>query len=448
MKPTVFVLLFSVLFFAAVQKQLAQSGMEFEDFRQKLQPYFDNELIDDLKASMPQGSSYRVWGWDVGDFSGDGVNDVAFSVNVLGTRRKENIVYLFVDVEGYLTNISRTTYSYIDLPLEIGTAIKDTTCYITQKRKADYWTIKGFQFRDGSIALVDEFVSNNIEGLAHELFVSYRTLESRERFLTSKGAEVFSTNYLSVPCYSRGRQIYAGYVGEATIDKIKNVVEGSYWWKGPEDASFTTRIVYDNDYLYVRVNVTDSNVVTGWCDTCVADRIDMWFDVTPPGDLGGSRYISDIKHEKITARTVSDSGLYSVSVRIGDFMDVRPSVKVKTTDELDEIQEQTVQQVRAVTARRKNGYVVKVRIPFKLLGYDKAPVDEKVITEMGCTVALYDVDNEFRAEETTLIATSPIQPLNPSSYGAVKFIPDMLWYGETTNIYVDAVLNSLRELGF
>jgi hypothetical protein len=147
-------------------------------------------------------------------------------------------------------------------------------------------------------------------------------------------------------------------------------------------------------------------------------------------------------------RTESDSGLYAFSIRIGDFADVRPTIKVRTTDDLEPQQQEAVSSVRVVTALRSDGYVIKVRIPFVLLGYDRVPVDETFITELGCTLALYDVDNEFRPEEASLIATSPIGVLNPASYGAIRFVPDTKWYGETTNIYVDAVMSYLRDLGF
>ncbi len=80
--------------------------------------------------------------------------------------------------------------------------------------------------------------------------------------------------------------------------------------------------------------------------------------------------------------------------------------------------------------------------------HHRAPVDEQSITEFGCTIALYDVDNEFRPDETSVVATSPIQPLNPATYGAIQFIPDGRWYGETVNIYTESVLSTLRELGF
>ena len=83
----------------------AQSGMTFEEFTPKLQPYFAEELISDVKDAMPQGAEFRVWGWDVGDFTGDGYNDLALSVNILGTRKKECHVYLFGDIDGFLVKV-------------------------------------------------------------------------------------------------------------------------------------------------------------------------------------------------------------------------------------------------------------------------------------------------------------------------------------------------------
>ena len=106
----------------------AQSGMSFADLSLKLAPYFDAALIADLEAAMPQGADYRVWGWDVGDFTGDGYNDVAFSINVLGTRRKECIAFLFADLEGFLVNVAQYNVPWVSIPLEVGVVIKDNTC--------------------------------------------------------------------------------------------------------------------------------------------------------------------------------------------------------------------------------------------------------------------------------------------------------------------------------
>jgi hypothetical protein len=425
----------------------AQSGMDFEEFRVKLQKYFDDELIDDLKISLPKGTEYRVWGWDVGDFSGDGFHDVAFTVRTAGARRNEVTVYLFVDNDGFLVNISAMAMNFVEIPLEVGVVIKEGTCYVTQKRRSESWMMRGYRYVNGAVALADEFVSERIEDVGHESFRSYQTLETKDRYLSEKSDDLFKAEYLTLPCYGRGRQITAGYVSDLFVGSVRYAHEGAYWWKGETDASFLARAAYDDDNLYFVITVRDSNVVTGWCDTCPSDRLEIWMDATPPYP-NGSRYVEDIRRGEPVVRTVSDSGLYAFSVKIGDFENIRPSVKVRTTDELDLDQEQAIEQIRVVTAQRSDGYVVKIRIPFLLLGYDRVPLDEQFLTELGCTISLYDVDNEFRADETTRLSSSPLDAVNPSTYGAIRFVPEGRWYGQCSNIYTEAVMTALSELGF
>lgn len=425
----------------------AQAGVPFSELRTRLDPYFASELIDDLEQAMPKGSDYRVWGWDVGDFTSDGNNDVAFSINVLGGRRKECVVYLFADIDGFLVNVATYRVPYITLPLEVGVVIKNNTCYLAQKRREEDWSMTGYRYVSGSVVKVDHFVTNTVQSFAHESYRNYQTLETGERYVLQSQPS-FQASYITIPCYERGRQVFAGIVSEAVIGGIDQVRSGSFWWTGEQDASFRVRTVYDDEYLYVRVAVQDSDVVTGWCDTCPADRLELWMDVSPPINEVLGRHLSSLKGRSLKVRTESDSGLYAFSVKIGDFRDIRPAISVRTTDELTAAQQDAVSQIRVVTSQRAQGYIVKIRIPFVLLGYDRPPLKEGELTELGCTVALYDVDNDFRADEVTTLSTSPIQPLNPSTYGALSFVPSGMWYGETTNIFADDVLTTLRELGF
>lgn len=440
-------LLFVALLMLAVTSTVAQAGVPFSELRARLAPYFADELIDDLQEAMPKGSDYRIWGWDAGDFTGDGHLDVAFSINVLGTRRKECVVYLFADIDGFLENVATYRVPYVTLPLEVGVVIKNTTCYVAQKRKEEDWIMTGYRYVGGSVVMVDRFVSNTIQGFAHESYRNYQTLETSDRYLL-QAKPSFQTSFITIPCYERGRQVFAGIIPEASVGTIDHVRRGSFWWSGVGDASFRARLVYDEQYLYARIAVLDSHVVTGWCDTCPSDRLELWLDVAPPGTESSSRYLTKVAGRTLNVRTEADSGLYAFSVKIGDFQDIRPTIKVRTTDLLTDEQDEAASQVRVVTSQRSDGYIVKLRIPFALLGYNRPPIRDQQLTEIGCTIALYDVDNDFRAEEVTVVASSAIEPLNPSTYGSLCFVPAAMWYGQTTNIFADDVLTSLRELGF
>ncbi len=438
-----------LVFCCAALPLLAQSGMSFADFSKKLEPYFDKELIDDIPAQLPQGSDYKIWSWDVGDFSGDGFNDVAFAVKIMGDKRKVMNIYLLTDIEGFLTTVAQFQYYYVDLPLEVGVVIKENACYTTRKREEFSWVVRGYRYDMGSVILLDEFTTAKVDKYTRETYKNYQTLQTSERFLnTSTDETAFSTKYLSIPCYPRGRQMYRGYTGEAISKSVDNVPKGAFYWGGENDCSYSVRSVYDEDFLYMTILVKDDELITGRCDTCTADYVDIWFDTNQPGD-DGERFVSKTKRShKMSIRSSADSGLYCITARLGDFLERKPYIKLKTTDELELSQRSAVNQVKAVAAPRKNGYMVKLRIPFLMLGYESAPVDDKEITQLGCTVVVHDSDNEFRPEEEALVCTSPFSELNPATYGTILFIPQDQWYGETTNLYTDALLKYLTELGF
>lgn len=441
------IILFVVILGSA--KVCAQSGMTFAEFALKLDPYFDKELIMDISAQLPQGSEYRIWSWDVGDFSGDGFNDVAFAVKVAGEKRKVMNVYLVTDIEGFLTTVAQFQYMYVDLPLEVGVVIKENACYTTRKIEEFNWMVRGYRYDMGSVVLLDEFSTAKVDKFTRETYKNYQSLQTSERFINTQTNETaFSTKYLTIPSYPRGRQMFRGYSAEAVSKSVDFVTAGAFYWGGESDCSFTLRSVYDEDYLYMTITVKDDELITGRCDTCTADYVDIWFDTNQPG-RDGERFVAKTKRsQKMSIRSAADSGIYCITVKLGDFLEHKPYIKVKTTDELEPTQTSSVSQVKVVAAPRKQGYMVKLRIPFLLLGYEHAPVDEKELTQLGCTIAVHDSDNEFRPEEEALICTSPFASLNPATYGTMLFVPQEHWYGETTNLYTDALLKYLSEMGF
>ncbi len=435
----------------------AQTGSTFSEFTQKLEPYFANELIEDVKGEMPQGSDYRVWSWDVGDFSGDGFNDLAFAVRMLGEKRKTMQVFLFVDEEGYLKNVKQLTVPYVELPLEVGVVIRDSACFVTEKKAQYNWLVRGYRFIGGNLLQLDEFTTRRAANVTRETYRNYYTLEANEKTLPIGSGEALAVKkYYTLPCYSRGRQIYRGYSSGANIASIDYVLNGSYYWNGPEDCSFQVRTAYDNEYLYMTITVQDDEYVVGRCDTCTADYVEIWLNSNPPDTLN-AEYLAVIKRDKrkktakterISTQTVPDSGLYGIIIRPGDFLEKKPKIDVISTDDIEPQQRAALTQIKVAAAPRSFGYIVKLRIPFLLFGFQSAPSEDKSILPLGCTVIVHDSDNEFRPEEETRIATSPIRETESSTYGLLLLIPSSLWYGESTNVYSEQLLKYLSELGF
>jgi hypothetical protein len=437
-----------LLFIANCNILYAQSGMRFEELAKKMEPYFAEALINDVKNQLPQGSDYRIWGWDIGDFSGDYYNDLAISINLNAEKRKINQVYLFVDIDGYLTNVASFTFEYVEMPLEIGIAIRYNTCYITKKIERFNWVIRGYRFDNGILILNDIFETEKIGKYTHEKRIDFITLRSSERYIvTNNNEDVFSANYLTIPSFYRSRLIYKGYTEKAYSNYIDYVHKGAYWWKGDKDCSFFVSSAYDEKYLYFTVEVIDDEIVVPRCDTCPADYIEVWFD-TSPQTKKGERY-AERTGNKIKFRKHNERGIFSFKLYPGDFKFKKAYLKdISTTDDLYQFQKDEISRIKVVSSLRNNAYILKFKVPFLIFAYDGPPFENDMPIEFGCSFIVHDIDNEFRAEEETEISTSVFESKNPVSYGNIMLIPTNKWYGSVINVYKEDIIRSLNEYGF
>lgn len=423
---------------------VAQTGMTFEEFSAKLKPYFAEELIADVERQLPQGTSYQIWGWDVGDYSGDGFPDVAFAIRTASEKKRLMNVYLFVDIDGFLTNVERYNYPFVDVPLEVGIVIKENTCYVMQKHEQYRWSVTGYRFDRGSLLVLDNFKTGPEKDLTHESYRNYQTLFGYEKYVkTRSGEEEFLTEFLSIPSYPRSQYVYKGYAQDAVSNLVRFVPKGAYWWTGGQDASFRVRSAYDQEFIYFSVYVSDDKVITNDAEGAPSEKVEFWFDIN-----NADNRLLRSAGRRLNFRTVADSGLFAFTVTPGNFSTAQPSVNISSTDELTDVQRGQVSLVNAVVSPADSGYLVKIRIPFLLLGFEGAPVESGSITELGCTVAVHDIDNYYRPEEATLIATSHFESMNPASYGTILFLPTHVNYGNAINIYTEPLAERLKDIGF
>jgi hypothetical protein len=435
------------LLFACNFAAKSQSGASFLEFSEKLEPYFDPSLIQDIRKELPQGVKYTIWGWAVGDFSGDGYNDVAFTARFTDNRSREVQVYLFVDIDGFLKKVGDFPFKFVELPLEIGFDIKNTTCYVTKKRQQFDWMVYGYTFDNGVLVKKDIFTTMRVGDLTHERYRNFISMKGSERYIKTKtGEEVFKRDFLSVPSYRRGKIIYKGFSDGVFTNYIDYVHEGAYYWEGSDDCSYRVSSAYDDEYLYFTVDVADDAIVNQSCDTCIADHIQGWFDVNKPGP-GADRF-SFLQNGNIKFRNSSDSGLYNFTIYPGDFLEKQAYVKLSTNSELSAAQKLTSRDIKAISNLTDNGYIVKFKIPLDLLNLNLVPEDGEQYSEIGCTFIVTDYDNEFRPDEMTEIATSAFSSLNPSTYGSLIIVPESHWYGEAQNIYRDEIIRLLKEYGY
>lgn len=422
----------------------AQSGLTLEQMQEKLKPYFADELIGDLKDQLPRGAQYRIWGWDVGDFSGDGAPDLAVSVRLNNDKGRNVQVYLFADIDGYLTRIGRFPYTFVESPIEVGVLVKDNGCFVIEKAQDFDWTITGYRLDNGSLMVLDSFKTERVRTMTHEAYRNFQNLTGYEKYRdTRTNDELFQSDFLCVPSYPRGKYIYKGFASNATSNSVKYISKGAYYWSGAEDLSFSTRSAHNEQYLYFLVKVTDDRIIAETKEGVPHDKVEVWLDMSNVAN----RFIKK-RGKTESFRTRAEGSIFAFSISPGNFTDKKPSVRTSAVDVLTDVQKQALQQVKAAATLWDKGYIVKVRIPFQLLGFVGAPIEEGKIVEYGCTVVVRDIDNEFRPEEETFLSTSKFDNSNPSSYGALLLMPNSLVYGEVRNIYADAIAERLRDIGF
>lgn len=429
--------------FCLLTPALAQRGMSFAELAQALEPYFDRSLIADLRTQLPLGAAYEIWGWDAGDFSGDGYPDLAVTVYIPQERQRRVRVYAFVDQDGFLLNVAQMTLSFLELPLEVGIAIRDTTCFVTQKHRPGLWSIRGYRYWRGYFTLWEERTLENTSHSSTELRLFYHRLEKEERRFRSDGQLIAQRRSLVVPAYHRSQRLSGGYAAEALCTTVDYILQGAYYWEGPQDLALQLRAAYDESFLYLALRVSDDAVVTGRCDSCPADFLRLWFarprtDTTPtPTSRSGRRR---------TAPAPPAWDFLELTLRLGDFAEKLPQLTLHSTH--GEVPPTLRNRIKAVVARRPEGYTAKLRIPLALLTATPPATGSEPL-RLSCTVQVMDIDNEFRPEEATALYTSSdFVPSVPHTYAELLLIPVGQWYGESSNIFVDAIADELLQLGF
>lgn len=425
----------------------AQSGKPFAEFAQTLEQYFDKAMVEDIKKQLPLGSDYKIWGWDVGDFSGDGVVDCAFSLNLKADKKRRMHVYLFTDIDGFLTKVGHFTYNFIDTPLEIGVAIKNNSCSITQKNEEFNWNIDTYTYDNGVVLRTETYNTHRIGDLTYQKSRNFQLLTNSEKYLyTQSSEEAFFRQYNSIISYPRNKTVFKGYQTTTNIDEIDFVYTGAWHWKGAEDLSYKAKSSYDDDFLYFTVEVTDDKIIPEQCDTCICDHIELWLDLNKPDSLG-DRFMTR-KDNRILFRSSTEKGIIKFVIKPGDFVNTSADIEINTNDEFSTLQWFETRKMKAISNLTTNGYIVKFKIPFTVLGFIGSPVEEKTEFEIGACISVTDYDNKFRPEEKTEIANSSFVSYNPTTYGSLIFIPENSWYGESFNIFEMEVLQAIREYGF
>lgn len=440
MSKRIFLLLLSTLWLHPLLEAASDYSISFEEFKKRLEGVFDEEQFVDIRHHLPP--EFEIWGYDVGDFSEDGVPDLALSVKSKDLKGRTVQVFFFVNDEHGFIEATKLNVSYYEIPIEVGFTIEKGICYMTSKEKDHHWFITGYAFRKGSFLLVDRFkVGRQLIGpegkgeIGYELYDNYLTLASRENFFHAANGKLFlGANYYTFPVYRVTRKVLPDFVTTLQDTSLKYFISGKEDWSGPADLSFSSRLARDDSALYCFITTTDDSLIIGNGDPNSTDRVELWFD------LKASR-MNPSSGTAPNFRLEPDGDVMSLSVSPGDFKAKRPQANLLLRREPSDLQQRGIRGISVASTKRTHGYSLQVRIPFSLFDQQKAP------PTLGFTIAVHDVDIHDGAFKQTSIATSQLREWDPSTFGVLRFMPEWAVYGEVRNLAIDDLLKRLKDVG-
>ncbi|MEI8135643.1 MAG: hypothetical protein WCH46_11335 [bacterium] len=482
-------ILLSIIFLLLSRLAIAQ-GMPIDSLFERFSEHFPKQMLASLRNQIQiRYDEQRVWGLAIGDFSNDTLPDLAISLYDIDNPTREVTVYLLLNVGNQsFRNILRKKYSYVETPIEVGLTTDGSVVTVMQKTGDDQWYQEGYTFYAGDLTLVDDYQTNKEEipaispkakAMGHSRYRDFETLLTKETYFATKDLQnMMEAKFYTFPSYNRLRSVYPGY-GKDMSDTTKQfIIKGLDYRRDAKDLSIHRALaLFDDEYIYFSITVTDDAVYGGSEKMENDDRVALWFDTWG----GANRYFQKTKKGGIpTFRTETDSTVYSLIFSAPDVGGRSAKLTISSVAELSEIQKEASKSIRSsftrdTTSGLVSGYTIKARIPFAFLGYESNPVTafENRASEMmfetkdaksqknakvqpeeiqppkiGFTAIVYDIDNPKHPEETTIQATSNFRTDDPTSFGEINFIPSRKFYGMVQPLYLKEFTQEMIEAGY
>jgi hypothetical protein len=431
---------FLLVFLTPRSSAFSDYSISFEEFKKKLEGVFTEELFNDLRTHLPE--QFEIWGYDVGDFSGDDEADLAISVKPKEQSGKNVQVFFFVNDGSDFIEASTLYVRYFEIPIEVGFTIEHGICYMTSKEKEHHWFITGYTYHSGSFVLVDRFEvgrqslgADSTAEIGHEIYDNYQTLASKESFFNVSNGKLFlGAQYYTFPAYRNRRKPLPDYVTTLHDTSGKYFISGKENWRGPKDLSFSANLAYDDSSLDCLINVIDDSLAVGGSEVTEGDCVSLWFDLK-------ANRINPSSGAAPNFRLQPDSNVMLMSISPGDYRAKRPRLDLILRKDPTDQQQHAIKSISVLSTKRPDGYSLRVRIPFSLFGDSKPP------GVLGFTLDVNDVDRNNGGASKTRLGTSQLRDWDPSTFGILRFIPERGTYGEVRNLFIETLLKRIRDIG-
>lgn len=414
---------------------VASDSLEFAGFAQALSPIFSPEKIATILSNLPP--KCKIFGFDIGEYSGDDGMDVVLSAMHDGAARKSMDVYFFLN-DGSRFRLLRTLQRrYVLEPIEVGFAIEAGVCFVTEKTGEYAWRITGYTAGDGTFRRVSEWTTNRMRtggretNVGYERSFSYETLIADEHYYGSNSNRTFiRQKYYDLPVYPADLSLPDGMRSMIGDSSGLMIASGGSSWYGPDDCSIFCSAQYDSSTVTFRIRAHDDRLLYhAWADS--ADHLDLLFDLSRRNRIRPDG----------TPQTYAPATQFGIRIIMGD-----GGMRTPVVELLGEAVAKRFGDAVSVTtvpdAAEFQTYTFTVRVPLALFTNGAA------LQPTGFVCVYHDVDHDGMRQWASLAATArEYIPGNPTTYGMLHFISDPVAEYEWENLRVIKLAEQLQRAG-
>lgn len=351
-----------------------------------------------------------IWGYDIGDFTGDTLDDLAFSYKIAGDNSKNLEIRLYINDKDSLYLVSSFNLKYYNIPIEIGFNIQNSECNITHKISDEDWRIYTYTYKNDELICTNIFESRNkiITG-SRRKFVGYErncnqknNLVFENYYQLSTGRHYFKRKYYKTLCYNLDRNKNKFLHSVSLIDTNSMFITKGYLsWKDFSDLSISFNAFHDDSLIYFYYFIQDDIICIN--NNQFQDYIILWIDYNP-------QKLIFTKVDGIYVRDGADENINKFKI----YFDNRVIKYFLNTKGMIDSLEYTNNIKTNFNKIFENFYCLEICFPKILLNTNN-------MIGFGWQYYDYDCNNQ----EPTVMNSGIIEEWNPSSLGEFYFINDI-----------------------
>ncbi len=414
---------------------LDSDSLEFAGFSRALEKIFSAEKIQTILSKLP--ANCKIYGFDVGDYSGDDGMDVVLSTRRTDARSRDLQVHFFINDGPAFRLVQVLRRRFIIEPIEVGFSIERGWAMVTEKTGDYAWRMTGYAVRDRVFRRTYEWRTDRMPYRGQETAVAWERARDYETQLVDEhyfGANTkrsfIRQKYYDLPLFPADSDLPNGFADTAGDGGALMVVQGGSSWHGPEDCSIAVSGRYDSSSIILTLRVHDDRLLYNTAADS-SDYAALYFDLSRKTRLrpGGA------------AQQYSPNTQFGVIILMGDGEARGPVVELRGA----KLAQRHGGAVSVDMWRDPEAYqqfLFTVRLPRALFA------DGSDLPSAGFAAVYHDVDYPARLNWVSVASTSRgYTEERPDSYGKMHFVRDMRAEWEWVNLATRDLSRGLKEAG-